>query len=209
MTRFTRMTRGLLAAAFCILSGCATVPNTHYYTFRPTLSASLQGDEATRSPFSLSVEGYGGDVPYQQDKIVFRISAYEINFYEYHRWLRPPTELVTEQVLKQAGASGLFRSVVVEGDFDASTRYVLDGRVLMFDQWYTEQNRSTVRVGIRYRFFAPEQEQDLLLDKIIETTADTPSMEILEVIKAFETALHENITQAIAEIDRIIVQHTE
>jgi ABC-type uncharacterized transport system auxiliary subunit len=208
MQRLTWITSCLLAALFSLV-GCTSVPTTHYYAFQPTLTVSLQETEnTTTSPFRISVESYEGDVPYQQDRIVFRTSVYEISFYEYHRWLRPPTELVTEQVLKHARASGLFRNVLA-GGFDASARYVLDGRVLMFDQWYTGQNRSTVRVGVRYRLSAPELEEGVLWDETIETTADSPNMEILEVIKAFETALHDNIMQAFAAIDRVVAQHTE
>ncbi len=206
MQRFFSMT--ICLAAFFILSGCAGVPDTHYYTFQPTLVESPQEPDQTSYPFGLYVESYGGDVPYQQDKIVFRSSAYEIKFYEYHLWLRPPTELVTEQVLKQLSASRLFRSVQ-EGSFDASTRYILEGRVLMFDQWYTEQKRSIVRVGIRYRLLNPELEQDILWDETIETASTTPNMEILEVIKAFEATLHENIRQAIVKIDRVVAHNTE
>ena len=193
---------------FFILNGCASVPLTHYYTFQPTLIESSQASEQAKYPFGLNVEEYSGDVPYQQDRIIFRTSAYEISFYEYHRWLRPPTELVTGQILKQLNASSPFHTVQ-ESNFDASTRYVMEGRVLMFDQWYTEQKRSTVRVIVRHRLLDPEQEQDLLWEETIETTAETPSMEILEVIKAFETALQENIRQALAEIDRVVAQQTE
>lgn len=206
MQRFFLIT--ICLANFFILSGCFGVPATHYYTFQPTLVESPQHTKQTSYPFGLSVESYDGDAPYQQDRIVYRTSAYEVNFYEYRRWLRPPTELVTGETLKQLNASRLFSSVR-EGTFEAATRFVLEGQVLMFDQWYTESKRSTVRVGIRYRLSDPALEQDVLWDETIETAAPTPTMETLEVVKAFELALHENILQAIAAIDRVVTQHTE
>ncbi|PID57079.1 hypothetical protein CSB45_09185 [candidate division KSB3 bacterium] len=208
MQRLMRIA-GCLSAVLLSLTACTSVPITHYYTFQPSLKVAPQATESVASsPFSLRVESFGGDIPYQQDKIIFRTSAYEVNFYEYHQWLRPPAELVTERVLDLAGASGLFQHVFEEESGEL-TRYMLDGRVLMFDQWYTKPTGSTIRVGIRYRLFAPELQDDPLWDDTIETTADTMNMEILGAIKAFETALYENITQALAAIDRVIAQHTE
>jgi len=196
------------AAVFFVLSGCAAVPETHYYTFQPTLAEAPHAPERASYPFGLKVESFDGDAPYQQEKIVYRTSPYEVNFYEYRRWLRPPTELVAEQAIKQLNASRLFRSIQT-GSFDATTRYVLEGRVLMFDQWYSEPKRSTVRVVIRYRLSDADQEQGVLWDETFETAAATPNMEIIEVIKAFETAMQENIQQAIAEIDRVVAHHTQ
>ena len=54
----------------------------------------------------MAVDTFEADVPYQQDKIVFRTSPYEVNFYEYHKWLRPPEELVADQIEGDAGVAG-------------------------------------------------------------------------------------------------------
>jgi ABC-type uncharacterized transport system auxiliary subunit len=130
-----------------------------------------------------------------------------VNFYEYRRWLRPPTELVTEQVLKYLQTSDLFSSVYGE-DVDSPVDYVLQGRILMFDQWYNDENTATTQVGIRYQLLDLEREQMVFWTEVIETSATTSNMEILETIKTFEEALHTNILQAITAIERVLDQNS-
>ena len=134
---------------------------------------------------------------------MFRTSAYEVNYYEYHRWLRPPAELVTEQVQKLLASSEMFRRVHPYA-FELYSDYIVQGRILMFDQWYTGE-ASSVQVAIQYQLVDPEQDQIVWMDTV-ETTAAASNLEIVETIKAFEVALQKNILQAIAFIDSVLAQ---
>jgi ABC-type uncharacterized transport system auxiliary subunit len=188
------------------LYGCiANIPPTHYYTFQPG-GATVTESDAPKYPYVIGVEGYEADVPYQQDKIVFRTSAYEVNFYEYRRWLRPPTELVMEQALKLLTSSGMFQNVHAYA-FESYADYILQGRIIMFDQWYTGATTSSVKVGILHQLVASEEGRIVWMDTI-ETTATSSSLEILETIKSFEAALQDNILQAITAIDHALAQGT-
>ncbi len=195
LCRIARWVGGLL-----LLSGCASVPPTHYYTFQPVLGIEIK-TTSPRYPSTIAIEAYEAESPYQQDRIVFRKSPYEVNFYEYHRWLRPPTELVTEQVHKLLGASGLFQRVHTY-NFDSTPDYLLRGRILLFDQWYDDKN-SSVQIGIHYQFLDFAQEQILWSD-VIETTASIPTLNIVETVKGFESAVQENISQAFTSIDKVL-----
>jgi ABC-type uncharacterized transport system auxiliary subunit len=193
----------LLGLCWLWFSGCAAnIPLTHYYTFQPTISEIAETPDSKYS-YVLGIEPYEADVPYQQDRIVFRTSAYEVNFYEYHKWLRPPTELVTEQIQKLFASSGLFRRVHME-TYELYSDYILRGKILMFDQWYHGETAS-VQVGLAYQLIDPEQEK-LIWTNIIETAVTMPNLEILETIKGFETALQNNIQQAIIAIDKVLSQ---
>jgi ABC-type uncharacterized transport system auxiliary subunit len=195
----------LLLWGFCLLwlGGCfAEVPLLHYYTFQPIVS-EIAETPGSKFPYVLGVEPYEADVPYQQDKIVFRTSAYEVNFYEYHRWLRPPVELVTEQVQKLFASSGLFRRVHAD-TLELYSDYILRGKILMFDQWYHGETASA-QVGIAYRLIDPTQEK-LIWTNVIETTVTMPNLEILETIQGFEAALQNNVQQAIIAIDKVLSQ---
>lgn len=190
----------LWVGGLLVLSGCASVPPTHYYTFRP-VSESARETLSPRYPISIGVETCEADPPYQQDRIVFRKSPYEVNFYEYHRWLRPPAEFVTEQVRKLLRTSGLFQQVQAY-TFDSTPDYLLRGRILLFDQWYNGKG-SSVQIGIHYQFMALAQEHILWSD-IIETTATVPTLDIVETIKGFESAVQENISHALTSIEKIL-----
>ena len=190
----------LWLGSLILLSGCASVPATHYYTFQPT-PASARDTPSPRYPASIGIETYEAETPYQQDRIVFRKSPYEVNFYEYHRWLRPPTELVTEQVKKLLRTSGLFQQVHAY-TFDSTPDYLLRGRILLFDQWYNGKG-SSVQIGIYYQFVELAQEQILWSD-VIETTATIPTLDIVETVKGFESAVQENISHALASIEKVL-----
>ena len=187
------------------LSGCVNVPPTHYYAFRPD---SVNGAEliSPKYPYVLGIEAYEANFPYQQDKIIFRTSPYEVNFYEYHRWLHPPTDLVTEQVQKLFFSSGLFERIHAR-PFESYSDYILQGSIHLFDQWDTGSTSiSSIRIRIYHQLILPDESQ-ILWAKTIETTATVPSLEIVEIVKGFETALQENIRQAIAAIDKVLEHH--
>ena len=187
-----------------VLTGCASVPPTHYYTFQPQIGLSSDVASSTY-PLTIGVEVYEAEIPYQQEKIVFRTSPYEVNFYEYHRWLRSPTDLVTEQVQQLLAASGLFRRVQ-SYTYESEPDYVIRGRILLFDQWYTGAS-SSVQVGIQHQLiqFTPEQ---VIWSDIIEATVSVATLDIVETVKGFESAVQKNILQAIAAMEKAL-EHKE
>ncbi len=194
----------LLVLGIFIISGCfANIPLTHYYTFQPA-NETVVTREHPKYPYVIGVETFEANAPYQQDKIVFRTSPYEVNFYEYHRWLRPPAELLQERVVKLLTTSALFQKVHAYA-FESFADYSLLGRIVMFDQWYNEDKTASVHVGITYQLINPE-EQNLVWSDTITVTTPTSSLGVVETIKAFELALHENILQAIAAIDQVLSQ---
>lgn len=190
----------LWLGSLVVLTGCASVPPTHYYTFQP-VPVIAREPSSPRYSASIGVEAYEAETPYQQDRIVFRKSPYEVNFYEYHRWLRPPTELVTEQVQKLLRTSELFQQVH-EYTYDSTPDYLLRGRILLFDQWYNGKG-SSVQIGIHYQFVEVAQERILWSD-VIETTATVPTLDIVETVKGFESAVQENISHALASIEKVL-----
>lgn len=189
-------------SALLMSSGCSSsIPITHYYTFHPQPFAGQKPATAAH-PQILAVDTFSADVPYQQERLVFRTSPYEVNFYEYRKWLRSPTDLVTDQVFHAIKAAGIFQDARL---YETGADYLLQGRIVMFEQWYEEQQTSTIHVGIRYALTTADEEHILWLDTI-ETSAKTPSLDILETIQAFEAALQQNIRQAITHISQAIEQ---
>jgi ABC-type uncharacterized transport system auxiliary subunit len=56
-----------------------------------------------------------------------------MGFYEYHRWVEPPEEMVTRAVMAMLRTAGLFRQVVAAGDVQLPA-WILDGEVTRFDE---------------------------------------------------------------------------
>ncbi|MFQ5707458.1 MAG: ABC-type transport auxiliary lipoprotein family protein [bacterium] len=121
-----------LSVAALLFAACGGVPQTFYYRIDYEVQNSKVGDAAL--PVTLGVTQFDADVLYQGDRLVYRNSPYEVQFYNYRRWIAPPRRIVTEKILKQFQASGLFQRVVrTPSSFKVD--YVLSGRIRAFEEW--------------------------------------------------------------------------
>ena len=67
--------------------------------------------------------------PYiRQKKIVYRPVPEEIGFYEYHRWVNDPAEMITSAMIESLRSSGLFSSVT-QYDAQNQQNYLMAGRL--------------------------------------------------------------------------------
>jgi ABC-type uncharacterized transport system auxiliary subunit len=189
----------MMIAGICF--GCAQIPLTHYYTFDPDTVGTMPAPASQLSSV-VAIAAFEADIPYQQDKIVFRNSPYEVAFYVYHKWLRPLPELVTTKVLQQAAASDMFSRVHGQA-FQVAADYVLVGSITMFDRWDGAQ-ASDVRVQLVYQLLDSYGEQILWMDTIDSTAPVVDRESEVNTIKSFESALHANIQQALETVYDVI-----
>lgn len=138
----TRLKRALAPCAlpvalFLSLQACGSIPETYYYTVAP-LSLNAMKGEAPRAQDNnaivLGVESFSAEALYDDDRIIYRESPYEVKYYHYRRWAATPRQLVTEEVRKRLQASGMFQNEV---SYPASQHvdYVLQGRIASFEEW--------------------------------------------------------------------------
>lgn len=130
----------LLFAVCFLLSACGGVPETFYYTVAPLAvkTTEAEANNHTERTVVLGVEKFSAEALYDDDRIIYRDSPYEVKYYHYRRWAAMPRQLVTDQVLKQLQAAHIFRNVV---SFPSNNRvdYVLTGRILSFEEWDREE----------------------------------------------------------------------
>jgi ABC-type uncharacterized transport system auxiliary subunit len=181
----------------CVLFGCVQIPLIHYYTFDPDTVGEPPNSTAPL-PYVLAIGAFEADVPYQQDKIVFRTPPYEVAFYEYHKWLRPLTELASTKVLQQVANAGIFTRVHGQA-FQVAADYILIGTISMFDRW-DNADSSEVRIQIEYQLLDSYGERIVWMESI-DSTAPVPDLaSVVTTVQSFETALHTNIQQALETI---------
>ncbi len=127
----------LLLALGLVLQACGGVPETYYYTVAPlafnAMKAKANDVESNRT-IVLGVEKFSSEALYDDDRIIYRESPYEVKYYHYRRWATAPRQLVTEEVFKHLQAARICRDVV---NFPGSKHvdYVLTGRILAFEEW--------------------------------------------------------------------------
>jgi ABC-type uncharacterized transport system auxiliary subunit len=128
----------LLFVISLLLSSCGGVPETYYYTLAFDPAAQLN-DGHTPLPFALGVEKFQSEVIYDDDRLIYRDSPFEVKYYFYRRWVAPPRHLVTEKVLGYLSDSGLFERVTTYPSM-VNVKYVLNGRLLAFEEWDEPDN---------------------------------------------------------------------
>jgi ABC-type uncharacterized transport system auxiliary subunit len=143
----------LLLFAVCFLpQGCGGVPETFYYTLAFDPGPPFNNGQAL-FPYALGVEKFQAEVIYDDDRIIYRDSPYEVKYYHYRRWVAPPRHLITEKVLRYLAESGLFEKVVTYPS-SGSVKYVLGGRLLAFEEW-DEQNNWYGKVNFKAHLYEP------------------------------------------------------
>jgi len=194
---------GLLYGGWLFLiTSCAQIPLTHYYTFRP--DPEFGDKKPATLPYILAVGTFEAETPYQQDRIVFRTSPYEVAFYEYHRWLRPLEELVPNHIMHIVSASAMF-SHVHDQAFELFADYILSGKISMFDRWDTKFP-SIARIQITYQLIHAQSDKIVWMDTIDSTAPIAHLKFVVDTVKGFETALSENVQQALTAIDEVLSQ---
>ncbi len=145
-----------LAALCCIsLCGCSLSqpsPEVHHYVLTLNLPAAASGTTHA----TLVVRPLSAYDPYNQERLVYRHSLYQMDFYNYHRWAASPSEQITDWTRKYLRSAALFSDVYPTGQGNAD--FMLDGRIRQLDEvdhddgweavlnidfWLTRPDRST------------------------------------------------------------------
>ena len=126
-----------LGVAICSISvGACSIagqrPAVHHYT----LSLTVPETQGPRK-MTLVVRPLNARAPYDQERIVYRSSAYAFDLYNYHRWASSPGEQVTTWTRRYLRSSGLFAHVLPISGSRADL--VLDGTIQQFEEVDHEQ----------------------------------------------------------------------
>jgi hypothetical protein len=84
-------------------------PEVRHYA----LTLTVPEAPASTAQASLVVRPFMARDPYDQERIVYRSSPYQLDFYNYHRWAASPADLVTDWTRRYLSGTGLFAKVAV------------------------------------------------------------------------------------------------
>ncbi len=139
------MTRLVLVAL--LASACAgKVPETRFYQ----LAAPAPPTPAPRNPQGvvLAIEPLETDPAYDDERIVYRLTPYRLDYYNYHRWSSAPGSLIADYLERAFERSGNFRSVTREA---AASTVTLGGRVVAIEEVDKSKTSWVGRVVIELR----------------------------------------------------------
>ena len=128
-----------------LLAGCAgKVRYPDYYMLALAPSKGPAANEGYKLP-AVAVQRFETPAYLRQGRIVYRQTPEQIGFYDYHRWVSDPGQVVTTAMIDSLRAAGVF-STVQTYDGEAHAPYVLQGRLEHLDEVDYENG---VRVEVR------------------------------------------------------------
>ena len=138
-------------ALVCLaLAACAgKLPETRYYQLAAPHSASSRAVDDPPDSVALVVESLDTDNAYDDDRIVYRLTPYRLDYYNYHRWSSPPGVLVGNYLEVAAQASGRFGAVTRDPNPQAPV--TLGGRVVAIEEVDTSKTHWVGHVVIELR----------------------------------------------------------
>ena len=177
-----------------LLANCGSVPQTFYYRVDYQIEDLRNGNHAI--PLTLGIRQFDADVLYQGDRIVYRQSPYQVQFYHYRRWVAPPKKIVTEKVLKQFQASGLFANVVripsaIKND------YTLNGEIQAFEEW--DEGGSWYGL-VTIEFKLQNSDFEIVWQKVFSEKTIVEKKEHVEIVKAISQSLNKVVKDSIEGI---------
>ena len=197
---FAKITLCMLMLAAGLAAGCGAARPSKYYQL------TVPGDMAPSAnanpvPVTLLIGRMTGSALYREDQIVYSSGGQSMGTYEYHRWAEPPTEMITEVMLRQLRASGHYRGVYTLRS-DIRGDYLLHGRLYDFKEvsGSSEVARVTMEVELR----------NIKTGTTVWThfyTHDEPASG--KDVSAVVAALDKNVQQGIAEFRASLDQYFE
>jgi uncharacterized lipoprotein YmbA len=180
-------------------SGCSLSsprPEVHHYTL------TLHAPETTsdKGKASLVVRAFSAHDPYNQERLVYRTSPYQLDFYNYHRWASSPTEQVTDLTRRYLRGTAIFAKVYpsTEGSAD----FTLNGRILQFEEIDHDQ---TWEAALSIDFWLTRAEQRTpLWFRTYSTSRQTEKRNPAAVAEALSRNLETLLGQLAADLALVV-----
>ena len=180
--------------ALWLLANCGSVPQTFYYRVDYQIEELRNGNHVI--PLTLGITQFDADVLYEGDRIVYRQSPYQVQFYHYRRWVAPPKKIVTEKVLKQFQASAVFANVV---RIPSATKidYTLNGEIQAFEEW----DEGGIWYGlVTIEFKLQNTDLEIVWNKVFSEKTTIERKNHIEIVKAISRSLDKVVRSSIEEI---------
>lgn len=129
----------VFVGAFIILSGCASVPLKQYYLLNYIPSARQDRLNPTPYPYTLRLRDFDIEEAYNRPEIVYRQSAFQLQYDYYREWAVKPTRMISDLVYKHLFAAGLVSSVIRRFDEGPKPNYELSGMIEALDEYDSQE----------------------------------------------------------------------
>lgn len=199
-----RLARGAWLVFALLVPACGGAPPAlrHY-----TLAVSGGAARPVAGGATLAVTPLVADSAYDTDQLVYRLSPYRLDYYNYHRWSAHPGLLVADFLRRAYARTGLFRQVL--GDASSDAAWVLAGRIAAFEEVDESPERWQAHVALELSLRDPQSgavawsaaydRREPMPERNPEGLARALSAALARIVAESAPALAENARAASAE----------
>jgi len=129
----------LLLVAATLGAGCAAPPQEHF--FMMAYLPPLDPPALQRQPYTLKLRPLEISLAYDRDKIVYRYSQFEFEYYHYQLWAVRPQKMITDLLRRHLEKAGVFDRIVLaytehRPDFEISGEILAIEELDSGDSWF-------------------------------------------------------------------------
>lgn len=181
----------LLLILFTLLSGCMASPSKRYYEFY----LEPPPDGMAKIEKVLMVEPVEVAQVYDDYRLVYRVSPFQLNYYSYEFWIRMPGLALRDAIYDYFSKSGAFKGVIRkygEGDPDWLLKAEVEA-MEEYDQsanWYahfkmkiTVRDFKTNEIVVEHRFDRKEKLTEKKVSRVPILLSEILEQELTKIIK--------------------------
>jgi cholesterol transport system auxiliary component len=196
---------GLAAvAALLLLTGCffgGRSPDTRYYTL--DYVPAPPPERLARGPFPFTVRLREPTIAeaYKRSQIVYRQSAYQMQFYSYNLWAVDPERMIGDLLFKHLRAARLFENVTrvaetITPDFQITCDVLAIEEYDGPDRWYAH-------VAIEYQLI-DEKSGQILWKQLYDLRKAVPQQEPVYVVRELAALVSLINDRLVAEVEPVL-----
>jgi len=190
----------LAAVLTAILAGgCAKLPSKQYYMLnyvpQPMTTRTMPNPYAC----VVRLKEFSIEDAYNRSQIVYRLSPYELRYYNYRMWAVKPTRMITDLVFKHLNAVGLVSTIVRRFDEGRKPDFELSGSIEALEE-YDSEDLLFAHIALRVNLTRLSDDDNIysrhfdIRKKVLRREADFMIREMSQIMEYI-------LTQAMTDID--------
>lgn len=184
------------------LLGCfGKAPENRYYLLDYVPTPARLAENSPPLPVTLRVKNLNVDEAYSRPELVYRQSAHELRFYNYHQWAVKPEHLITDMVFKHIRTSNLFKSTT-RTLMDFKPDYSLTGQVLALEE-YDNQDKWFAHLSINFQL-ADNRSRAQIWNKMFDVRKEVAQHEPVFVVRELSYLLEHIMDKVVEELENTL-----
>jgi ABC-type uncharacterized transport system auxiliary subunit len=186
-----------------ILNGCGAARPSKFYELTASDNSTVGADPAPY-PVTLLLGRMATSNLYRDDRIVYTSSGQAMGTYEYQRWAEPPSEMITDILLRELRASGRYLQIYPLGS-NVRGDYLLRGHLYDF----REIDGKVLAARVAFDFELDNSKTGAIVwTRYYSHDSPVDGKDVAAVVAAIDRNVQSGLTEIIGSLDEYFSKQT-